>query len=211
MEFHVNTSDLDKVTEALLKYRGEIPKALVAAANRGAASVRTLLVREGRRVYNLDAASLRKTMPIKRANFNDGHYTAYVTAGQRGASLMRYEPDPADVADNTGVPNTERAPREGVSVQVLRQGARKIVRGAFVARFKSGHLAVVRRTGEPRRKSKASGMRTYPVAKLYGPASRAVLNNPRVREAVIPLGQEKIRKALHYQLEGRLAKRSGLK
>lgn len=111
---------------------GEIANAAaVRALNRTGAAVRTEAVRQIRGRYNLRAGTVRDQIRIVRA------------------SRQRLTVDV--IASGAPIPLVEfgaRQTKKGVTVRVTKQ--RKLVKGVFIARMKSGKVGVFERLGKAR-------------------------------------------------------------
>lgn len=134
------TSDVRRVQVALGRLRSEVvDAATVRALNKTATTVRAEASKEIRKTYNIKAAVAKNQIKITKAR-KGTLYVKIIASGKRlpliefGAVWDRKNPPPI-----------------GASVKVLTQGARKRVKGAFIAQAKGGKLGLFRRVGKARK------------------------------------------------------------
>lgn len=182
-------SDVARLTRNLEAFEREaIPKALSRSLNRTAEQARTQASREIRTHYYVSARAISRAIKIIRAR----------------------EREPTAAVEGTGPPLPlvafgARPTKRGVSVAVKR-GHRKLIRGAFIARMKSGHLGVFGR-GEyvggkfiPRLKRLRRGGNDLPITELKTIGVPVAMRSRAVLRAV----EAKIRQVFPSILEREL-------
>jgi len=119
--------------------------AMNAALNKAIVTVRKETSKQITSEYAIKARDIKKTMSVQRSNFNT--LTSQLTSADVRLALSLFNP-------------TQK--REGVTVKVKKKQPRQILKHAFVATMKSGHVGVFttyrktirkvrRRKGVPRR------------------------------------------------------------
>lgn len=167
--------DLDAFTEEIDKALGDLktetPKVLRAALSATARNVRKTVVKEAKKRYEYQdteawKASNKGAIQVKAKTRNDAFYTRLVSEGPMN-ELMDFIVSPSTYAPDSR-PDAHKA-------KVLSGGALKILGEnpkPFVTRFRSGHIAVVQRTGDKR----------LPVKKLLAPAVPSMVQNAGLRK-----------------------------
>lgn len=146
--------DLGDVNPA--KFRTAVARAL----NRTAAGVRTDAAKDIRQRYAITGKDLSPAFHVYRAS--PQYLVAKVSATGRPLALMKFRPTP-DHPRRKG----EKLPRKGGVSVTIKRGARKTVRGSFVARMPTGHVGVFRRTG-PARDATIKELTTVSVPEMFG-------------------------------------------
>lgn len=131
---------VDRITESIRD------TATVRALNRAATTVRAEARKEIRARYNLQAARVNKVIQIRQASRTNLQATVFAKDARLALALF-------------GARGFKR--RGDVTVQVLRRGARRVVKGnpnlpgkPFIATMKSGHVGIFQRTQASRPYSK---------------------------------------------------------
>lgn len=129
----LDQAKLQEITE-LLAYIGENSnKALCRAINKSLAGAKTDSAKEIYQVLNLTQKRIKENMQVKRATYSDLNAKLWSTG--ESIPLIDY--------GATGVKSG------GITVKIKKNQGKKAIRGAFVARMKSGHLGVFWRTEGP--------------------------------------------------------------
>jgi len=125
----INPEDLRAVNNLMAGIKECVPAVTARAVNRVLSGVKTDASTEITSVMNITKSAADKTFKIRQA----------VIGGVPGAiaSTGAYVP----LIDMKGTRQTQT----GVSVQVLKENPRKVIRSAFIATMKSGHKGVYRR------------------------------------------------------------------
>lgn len=167
--------DLDTFTEevdrALGELKTETPKVLRSALSNTARRVRKKVVKEAEKRYAYQddgawKASNAGALKLKAKTKRDAFYTRLVSSGPMN-ELLDFMVSPSTYAPDSR-PDAHKA-------KVLSGGALKILGEKpkpFVTKFKSGHIAVVSRTGDKR----------LPVEKLLAPAVPSMVQNAGLRK-----------------------------
>lgn len=150
-------SNVDQVLARLKSFeRAVIDRAIVSALNRCAEMARTDASRELRAAgYNIRASTIKASISISHAG--PGRLVAKLRVNRKPIPLMLYE---------------ARQTTAGVSVKV--KGSRSVIKGAFIAKMKSGHLGVFERAPGAKHKrvivnGKARSS-SLPITQLFGPS-----------------------------------------
>lgn len=134
---------------ALLKEFGDLVKpAVMRALNRAADGMPKHITAGILSEYHLPAMRVRKTFSIRHASMRELITTVRSRSG--AMPLYLFGARPSKPGRNTGA---------GVAVDV--QGRKVVEGGTFVARMKSGHIGVFKRTGDSPR---------MPIHELFGPS-----------------------------------------
>ncbi|NDV20001.1 hypothetical protein GO013_11265 [Pseudodesulfovibrio sp. JC047] len=121
------------------------------AVNRTADGARTDSVRLIRQHLMLKAKSVRDNIRVVKGT-KDRPVARLIAKGKKGLPLLgNYPVRPGRLGT--------RKPKEGVSVQIKKHGTRKILKGSFLAKMKSGHVGVFKRE---------KGAKRLPVKQLFG-------------------------------------------
>lgn len=167
--------DLDTFTEevdrALGELKTETPKVLRSALSNTARRVRKKVVKEAEKRYAYQddvawKASNAGALKLKAKTKRDAFYTRLVSSGPMN-ELLDFMVSPSTYAPDSR-PDAHKA-------KVLTSGALKILGDKpkpFVTKFRSGHIAVVSRTGDKR----------LPVKKLLAPAVPSMVQNAGLRK-----------------------------
>lgn len=183
------------IKAALKEFRslGEkaIQRASARALNRVGTSVRAEASRRVRETLNLKAADAKEPIGIARTKGSIAakKQRVEITISQKGVPLFKYGARDKQV-------KTVRGPRFGVTVKVLKQGKRKLVRGGFIAGMRSGHTGIFVRKGKDR----------LPIKGLFSMSARDVFKNKDIVRAVLGYGRALLGKELRAQLNYELQK-----
>lgn len=129
----LDQAKLQEITE-LLAYIGESSnKALCRAINKSLSGAKTDSAKEIYTVLNLTQKRIKENMQVKRATYSNLNAKLWSTG--ESIPLIDY--------GATGVKSG------GITVKIKKNQGKKAIRGAFVARMKSGHLGVFWRTEGP--------------------------------------------------------------
>lgn len=129
----IDQGKLQEITE-LLSYIGENSnKALCRAINKSLSGAKTDSAKEIYTVLNLTQKRIKENMQVKRATYQNLNAKLWSTG--ESIPLIDY--------GATGVKSG------GITVKIKKNQGKKAIRGAFVARMKSGHLGVFWRTEGP--------------------------------------------------------------
>lgn len=150
MAFRFSASNADIVSEQMRRYgRNMVERALPAALNKTITGVRTDGVRMAAAEMGVTQKVAREGTRIEKAS-RARPLAAIIFAG-RPLPLIGFDP---------------RQTKAGVSAKAY--GQRKVYRGTFLARFKSGGVHVAHRKGKAR----------LPIRKLWGPGLANTVSKP---------------------------------
>ncbi len=198
---------VEGIKEALEKYD---PKKVVAAAssaiNKTAAQTRTYAARIIREDFNVPAGKVNQFLKVSaRSRGND--LQAVITGRGMGMALSYFGPKQSgvQVSKKKGFRYTKKAKgsdgrkRGGAVTVEVKKGMRKAVTGdpaPFLTIFKSGHIAVMQRTGDAR----------LPIKQLLGPGIGGLFGSrmfvPRIEKFV----NDKFAPIFRHELEWQLSK-----
>jgi len=168
-EFSINIdSNIDQVLRFIAAEPQVIKKAVARTLNRLATQARTQFVREIRGVYNVRAADVRKAIGIKQ-RATSAEPTSVLEASGRPVSLAHFG---------------ARQTRTGVSFKVLKRGARKRMRSAFILQRGGGPVVFARGRYSGGRLVYAAKAPRLPIQKLFGPAIPSMFSNREVNRVM---------------------------
>lgn len=161
-------ASIKKIRKALGVYQKKAPNVYYKAANDTAMEARRLLIETAKKTYEIQALKIgAKSLELERANKTN--LQASLTMKGKVNDLFKFKTSPAKY-------NPGKKPKV-VKAKVLKSSSLKIVdKSAFLARFKSGHVSIVKRTGRNR----------YPLKTFYGPSLPNIIKNDKVYGAVAP-------------------------
>lgn len=164
----------------LIEMSDMFPKASSAALNRVVRSARTQVSRDIRDVYNMKARDVSRVITVSQSS--PKRLIAILKTAGRNIPLIFFDAKQKNI---------------GVSVKIKR-GARKTIRGAFLATMPSGHTGVFMRKGKGR----------LPIKELRTIGLPAMFNSKLIREKLIQfigqnLGNEVTRTVKAFRQLGR--------
>lgn len=177
--------------------------AVMRALNRAADSTKTNAIREIQKRYNVTGKALRGTDRRAGAFFvkppSPTRLVATVTASGNPLPLSGFRP---------------RQTGRGVSLSVRKGAARRVIRGAFIARMKSGHVGVFHRYSPPgKRFAGARGTlarhrgtpnrQDLPIDELYTTAVPGMFGAKEVQEALQKVAVQRFETVLTQELRYR--------
>jgi hypothetical protein len=151
--------------------------ALKNAINQTAKEIVNRLALEAGKEYTIKKTDFRKSMKTKKATIHNTEALVSATGKVQDIKGFRVSPSTYD---------PKNRPKGAVRAKVLSAGRLKpLEKGklkAFVAKFKTGHIAVVQRTGRPptdsKGKMKSKLGRRY-IKKLFSPSIPVMLGNEK--------------------------------
>lgn len=200
INLHIDPADIRELTEKLDKCKNRIPDGLKNAANAAARRAKKDLVEKAEEVYALKEPDFEKSIRLQRATKSKPWATLIIEGAAKQLVDFDYEA-------NSGAEGAKGKLLNAGGMKDLTEKTRELK--GFVVRFKSGHVAVVRR--EPnerytnpdkladRRKKKldTSKLRVY-----YSPSVVHMLGNKKdVFGKVEPKIQENLHKKIEKQIE----------
>lgn len=141
-------ANFGRARELLAQFGDLVKPAVMRGINRAAEGLPKYITHSLRGEYNLPASRIRRTFAVRRASVGDLLATVRSTSG--AMPLYLFGARPSKPGRSTGA---------GVAVDV--QGRKIVEGGTFVARMKSGHIGVFKRTGDSTR---------MPIHELFGPS-----------------------------------------
>lgn len=197
----ITIPDLDRTIADLTGTIRHLPddckKAVARAVNRTLEAVRAEAVRVGREAYTAKAESLRKGSRIRKATAANP-YGVLELRGRRGIPLVQFLPQPDTPPNWKGVHPRRRAPKEGVSSQVKRGGARYVhTKDGHKPFFAAprGELGLWVRIGPGR-----SDLR-----QRFGPSPIQAFSRPGAKERLEAKARETFPKRLRHEVDALLS------
>jgi len=176
---------IERARQQLERLPGKLAIALARAINRAAEAARAEAIRGVTARYNVKAASVRKTITMRRANSADPR--ARVVSVGSAIPLIGFV-----VSPNKPAKRRLKTPHKAA---VLKGEGLKPFPGAFVARMKNGHIGVFTRTGEQNEKTKKEKIK-----ERYGPPIPEMMNNKDVRVSIEARATEMLNKRLDHEV-----------
>ncbi len=182
---NIDAVALNSVLAGLKNIEQHAPRAINQAINRSLQHMRQSVVDEVIANYNIKQNVVRKAVELKKS------YTTTLTGGVLVSGspipLINFDLSSKRIAAKTPGKKSKIKPL-GVSVE--KNGAKKVIRGAFVQKTKRGYMGVFGRT------TKAS----YPLMQYYGPAVPQMAQNALVSENVQTKATDYFFKRLEHEV-----------
>ena len=193
----LTTTNLEDVQRFIQNFGSAAKTSVARALNRSINGVKTDASKFARKEYVVTAMAVRKTFRIYRAR--NRLLEAAASSSGFYIPLIRFGVRPS-------VPRHRKPPTVGVSVE-KRRGSRSVYAGAFVARMKSGHVGVFRRTGESGRREKNY---LEKIKALYGTPVPEMLKDREVRGQIADNARQRFEKNMNHEVDY-LLQRMGLR
>lgn len=163
-----------------------------AAANRG-------LKRGGQTMRKVATSKVQSVLNLKTKPIRDLVTLRRVNRRSLVADLV-IDPKSQPIIGFKGVRQTNK----GVSVQIRKGGARRVIRSAFKATMPSGHTGVFRR-----RKDSATGrlVGRLKIDELRSTSVRQVMEDRKIQRRVLDAGRDRFTKEFRREVRRRLATR----
>lgn len=184
----INPEDLRAVNNLMAGIKECVPAVTARAVNRVLSGVKTDASAEITAVMNVTKSAADKTFKIRAA----------VIGGQAGAiaSTGAYVP----LIDMKGTRQTQT----GVSVQVLKENPRKVIRSAFIATMKNKkktgeittHKSVFRRVSKDR----------LPIKQLYTSSVPDIMARTEVMQRILKKADARLHERLLHEMDYELSK-----
>lgn len=189
--FTVNTKELQETLKEVSQLDKKSQKAVVSALNKTAQAVRTAAAREVRKTYHVKHGEILRKIDISKATRN--RMKVVLESRDRPIRLINFSVNPK--GDSTKKPKALKA-------AVKREGGRKKVPGAFIAKVRGDHVGVFKRTPHSRhRKTDKGHWSEGPIDQLRGPAIPVMLSQPGVVKHIQDFAQEVVMTKLHHELK----------
>jgi len=166
------TTDTAALARKLDQKVKRYPSSAAAGINKAAQGAFTLAVREVQ--ADIGASSqktIRRNITLKRATGANPQARLVAFSSKKDRiPIYEMKPKPKSV--------TRRRPEGGV-----RYGANsKLLPGSFIARVRSGHIGVFKRSGKPR----------LPIQELFGPSVALVFSRKKIKGKILDYLREKV-------------------
>ncbi|WP_319403150.1 phage tail protein [uncultured Anaeromusa sp.] len=175
----LGNGQLDKIQTMIKRFPRAIPRAAASAINRSAETARTEAVRGVRNEYVIQSKRIRETISIEKAS--SSNLSAFVRSKGRPRALTYFKVNPK---------NIPKRKQRRLKAQVKHSSGGGMIKGAFLARMKSGHLGVFNRLGKDR----------FPIVQRYGPSVPQMLENENVQNHVEARSAEMLEKRMEHEL-----------
>lgn len=175
----IDASDIAKAQELLRGLPGAAQKAANTAIRKSIRGAKKDATQKAKERYTIKPTYITRTMKV---SFTGGG--AMLTSRGRVNDLAYFKHKP------TAVPK-RRPPKGQYLYSQVVKGQGGTIAHAFLAKMKSGHVGVMRRT---------AGNSSLPIAKLSGPSTPQMLESPSVREFVETKAQERLSKELDREV-----------
>ncbi len=172
----IQAPDLERAERLLAGMPGAVQKATKTAIAKSIRGAKKDAVQKVRERYTIKSRQVTKTMSIRYNGMS-----ATLSSRGRVNDLSYFKTKPGRIP--------KRRPRKGkyLWAQVVK-GQGGTIAHAFLAKMKSGHVGVFRRT---------DGNASLPISKLSGPSTPQMLESPTVRQFI----EEKTKERLSTNLE----------
>lgn len=186
-------SDFSAIERALTHAQhAALPSARRRTLNKLAQYAKSEAVRSIRSRWRFKAATIRKSISIKRANYKA--LEAEVRAIGQNSPIIDF---------------AARQTRKGVTVGVSK-GKRKLIKGAFVATMKSGHKGVFKRSAKATRRTKGrptTSSPNLPIEEVYTIGVPQAFASIAVSNALRKTVADRLRNTYEHELSFELTRR----
>lgn len=194
VEFEVDATQLQRIELKLKDMKSKAPQALKNAVNATARDAKKDLANKAKETYAVKSPRFQKAISQKNATAAKPTATLTITGKANSLSDFKYK-------SNSGVSGARGKLYKASSLKSLDASGLK----AFVAKFTSGHVAVVRRDPPNKYKHIAERKPIGDATKLkefYSPSiPRMIGNEAKVYGIVKPNIQENLQKNIHKQID----------
>jgi hypothetical protein len=168
---------------SLLASVKEINKVINRAAKRAADTAKAETVRQLASEYTLPASEIRGTITTRNIG------------GDNVGAVMNISSSPFALPKFKGVtPKEVMPPAKGPVKAQIKKGSGAILKRAFVAKMKSGHIGVYERQGKE----------SFPIDQKFGPSTPGMFgreNETEINKAVMKKAGETFDKRIQHELE----------
>lgn len=176
----VSAGQLERAEVLLKNIPNGVSRAIVPALNRAAEGARADAVKKVRERYYIKASDVRAAIKITKATYES--QAAIVHASGQPIPLSKFRITPAK-------PPAKRR-KSPIIVRVVR-GEGGPVKGAFVARMRSGYIGIFHRAGRAR----------LPIVQRFGPSVPQMLGHESVVNYIEQRAQELLESRLEHEIE----------
>ena len=185
LKISVEDANTEKVELFLKAYGNQAKAAIKKSLNRAANGVKTDAAKEARTTYTVKATAVKKACTLSKAT-NSRLDASAVFLG-KGIPLYAFAPKPS---------KPHLYVKAGITVKV--KATRKKVRGGFVARMRSGHVGVFKRTGKFGR-NHVDELEKF--RELTSTSIPQMLNNSKVKSALEAKAVGRFTKNLSHEMD----------
>lgn len=199
---HELTRDL-RLSEKVMR------QATVSATNKTIVSTRAFAVKEISKEYKVTQKDIRSELRIVRANYRRME-AKIIGSGSPGVPLYKFSPTPKRVPSTihkkgksedrytwwgkqlktkARISGTDKyLPKKGIKVMIHR-GSRKVVKDAFIAKMRSGHVGVFKRVDS----------KQLPIRGLFGPSPLRIIDSDFYRDKIDEYAGQIINKNMAHE------------
>ena len=177
----VDTRQIDDLARRLRRIPRGVTKVAVTAMNRTATSTRAEMVRVVRREYNVAAQGVRRDIKITKANWSNP-VAKVGSEASPGIKLKFFAPQPRSAPSTKRLKSGAYRPAGGISAIVTKSKGRQMVKGAFLARLKTGHVGVFMRATQAAGARRLTSLGKRFMRELYGPSATYILRSGKYDE-----------------------------
>lgn len=194
----IDESDLQRVTDMLGGIKGLPERVTVRALNKTLTGIKTDSSAEIRTVVTAKKAAVDETFKIQKAS--TGNMKAVISSTGKPLALIDY---------------STRQTQKGISVQVRKDRARKIVPGTFITTMKSGHKGVFWREWHGGTKKKVNPKMNYAalprqyrlkIKERYGPRVPDIMSNEPVMKNILAKAGDRLHNNLEHETDYEFSK-----
>ena len=176
-------SQFRRVQEVLQHLPDKIPQVMASAINRATGSARAEAVRQVREKYVIQAGRVRETIAIRQASTSN--LFASVRSRGRPRALTYFKTNPN---------HPMGMPRGSQLFAQIKRGGGGTIRGAFIAKMRSGHLGVFNRSNNTTRNGNVE------LIQRYGPSVPQMLESHDIRKFIENKAIETLDKRLEHEI-----------
>ncbi|MDR3353688.1 MAG: phage tail protein [Synergistaceae bacterium] len=188
IDISLDEKQLHAVKDTLLHIPGGAEKAIARAINRAVEGARTDAVKAVCELYEIKPVAVRKTIQIQRATPKKLKAIIFSTGSTIG--LYNFFVSPKKPPKQKGVKVSNRK----TVIAGVKFGTRAEFPGGFIARMKSGHKGIWRRTGE----TTENGLPE--IKEFFGLSVPQMLGNDKVLDFIRHRANRRLHKELYHQI-----------
>lgn len=184
----VTTAQMEKAEKLLSHIPDAAPEAMSRAINRAADAAKTAAARKVRETYLVRHKDVVDTIKISKAN--PTRLIARVTSAGSVFPLTRFRVTPKQPQPVRAATVRWGKSRPFTVIARVKRGEGGPIKSAFVAKMKSGHIGVFRRTTKDRK----------PIEQLHGPSIPQMLDSKKVSDWVYEKARETMDQRLDHEI-----------
>lgn len=183
----IDDSQLKHVEAVLQHIPKAMPRVIARSINRASVAAKTAALKKISNEYTIKRKRVAETFSLTKATVNN--LSAFVTSKGRPNALTYFKTSPGKLPKGR--------PKNPVFVRVKQSGGGPI-KGAFLAKTKSGHLGVFHRNGVFGRNGNE---KLEEIEQNYGPSTPQMLENKTVSAFIENRAREILNKQLDHEVD----------